>query len=82
MISPPPAIAYTISNRNVIDRDALAEVSRLELLAAPFGDTAITTFASEPIYHLADLQGLGAEIWQGVDPLAYINELRNEWDAD
>lgn len=26
------------------------------------------------------LEGLGAEIWQGVDPQAYVDGLRSEWD--
>jgi hypothetical protein len=29
---------------------------------------------------LLDLEGLGEEIWQGIDPQAYVNELRKEWD--
>jgi AbrB family looped-hinge helix DNA binding protein len=26
------------------------------------------------------LRGLGAEVWQGVDPVEYVRELRREWD--
>jgi hypothetical protein len=29
---------------------------------------------------LMELEGLGEEIWQGIDPQAYVNELRKEWD--
>ncbi len=29
---------------------------------------------------LLELEGLGAEIWEGVDAQEYINELRKEWD--
>ena len=29
---------------------------------------------------LLELEGLGEEIWQGIDPQAYVNKLRNEWD--
>jgi hypothetical protein len=29
---------------------------------------------------LLELEGLGEEIWQGIDPQAYVNELRKEWD--
>jgi len=29
---------------------------------------------------IMNLHGLGAEIWQGVDAQAYVNELRKEWD--
>jgi hypothetical protein len=27
-----------------------------------------------------ELHGLGREIWQGVDPDAYVERLRGEWD--
>lgn len=26
------------------------------------------------------LRGLGSEAWQGVDPVAYVRQLRSEWD--
>ncbi len=29
---------------------------------------------------ILDLEGLGAEVWAGVDAKRYIDELRNEWD--
>jgi hypothetical protein len=29
---------------------------------------------------LLHLEGIGEEIWQGIDPQAYVNELRKEWD--
>lgn len=29
---------------------------------------------------LLELEGLGAEIWQGVDAQEYVNQLRSEWD--
>lgn len=32
-------------------------------------------------HSILELRGLGREVWQGVDPKKYINELRNEWDA-
>lgn len=30
---------------------------------------------------LLELEGLGAEIWEGVDVQEYINELRDKWEA-
>ena len=30
---------------------------------------------------LLELEGLGAEIWNGVDAQEYVNELRDEWEA-
>ena len=29
---------------------------------------------------LLELEGLGEEIWQGIDPQVYVTELRKEWD--
>lgn len=29
---------------------------------------------------LLELEGLGAEIWQGADAQEYVDRLRNEWD--
>lgn len=29
---------------------------------------------------LLELEGLGAELWEGVDAQEYVNELRREWD--
>jgi hypothetical protein len=29
---------------------------------------------------LLELEGLGAELWEGVDAQEYVNELRAEWD--
>jgi hypothetical protein len=29
---------------------------------------------------LLELEGLGAEIWRGIDAQDYVNELRKEWD--
>lgn len=29
---------------------------------------------------ILDLEGIGAEIWQGIDAQAYVNEIRQEWD--
>lgn len=33
-----------------------------------------------PRRSLLELEGLGAEIWQGVDAQEYVNKLREEWD--
>jgi hypothetical protein len=30
--------------------------------------------------NILELAGLGAEIWEGIDPQEYIDELRNDWD--
>jgi len=30
---------------------------------------------------ILELEGLGKEVWAGIDPRQYIDELRDEWDA-
>lgn len=32
------------------------------------------------IRSLLDLEGLGADIWKGVDAQKYVDELRNDWE--
>lgn len=29
---------------------------------------------------ILEFEGVGAEMWQGVDAQTYVNQLRNEWD--
>jgi hypothetical protein len=31
-------------------------------------------------HSILELHGLGKEIWQGVDPKDYVNNLRDEWE--
>ena len=31
-------------------------------------------------HSITELRGLGAELWQGIDAQAYVNQLRSEWD--
>lgn len=33
-----------------------------------------------PKRSLLELEGLGKEVWQGVDAQEYVDELRNEWE--
>lgn len=35
---------------------------------------------SEMEHSLLELEGLGADIWQGEDTQDYVNRLRREWD--
>jgi len=35
---------------------------------------------AEPKLSLLELQGLGKEIWEGVDAAEYVNEERSSWD--
>jgi len=54
---------------------------RLRLLALIAQDLSATTALETPQKRsLLELEGLGAEIWQGIDAQEYVNELRKEWD--
>lgn len=33
----------------------------------------------EPAHSLLELEGLGAELWEGIDPQKYIEEERKSW---
>ena len=32
------------------------------------------------VHSIMELHGLGKEIWEGIDPQAYVDQLRAEWD--
>jgi hypothetical protein len=34
----------------------------------------------KPKRSLLELEGLGAEVWKGINADEYVNELRNEWE--
>jgi hypothetical protein len=51
--------------------------ARLQLLALIAQDLAA---ASSKQHRITDLQGLGKEIWQGIDAQDYIDQMRREWD--
>lgn len=50
---------------------------RLRLLAAIARDL---TPEAQKTRSILELEGLGADVWQGVDAQDYVNELRAEWD--
>jgi hypothetical protein len=43
-------------------------------------ESAHTLSAQDQPHSLMELAGLGAEIWQGLDAQASVDELRTEWD--
>ena len=55
----------------------LPAAERLRLLAVIARDLAPE---AEQTRSILELEGLGAEIWQGVDAQQYVAELRAEWD--
>ncbi len=75
-----------------IDIDALYEeqiaplsVEQKLRLIAKIAEELATAAHSEPCEEagrrsLLELEGLGAEIWKGIDAQEYVNQLRAEWD--
>ncbi|OGG48561.1 MAG: hypothetical protein A3F84_24015 [Candidatus Handelsmanbacteria bacterium RIFCSPLOWO2_12_FULL_64_10] len=57
----------------------LPAAERLRLVAMIAQDL-VSQPAEKPKRSLLELEGLGAEIWQGIDAQEYVNELRKEWD--
>lgn len=60
----------------------LSTQDKLQLLAEMAKGLADGDHSLEPPKKrsMMELEGLGAEIWKGIDPDEYVNELRNEWD--
>lgn len=61
---------------------ALPAAERLRLLAVVAEDLARSPTASEPRAKrsMMELHGLGSERWEGVEPDAYVEHLRGDWD--
>jgi hypothetical protein len=59
----------------------LSTVDRLRLVELIAYGLAATISRDVPHSRsLLELGGLGEEIWQCIDPQAYVHELRKEWD--
>lgn len=57
----------------------LPDKEKLRLIAKVSNDLAETE-TEKPKRSLLELEGLGKEIWEGIDAQEYVNELRNEWE--
>jgi endonuclease III-like uncharacterized protein len=61
----------------------LSKTEQIKLLAKIAEELVTGKEETEPIKNrrsLLELEGLGAEIWEGIDAQEYVNELRNEWE--
>jgi hypothetical protein len=56
-----------------------AKLSLMALMAQELAE--VVSEGTLPQRSLLELEGLGAEIWQGIDAQEYVNELRKEWDT-
>ena len=58
----------------------LPVAERMRLLALIATDLADLVAVSPQKRSILELEGLGAELWQGVDAQEYVSALREEWD--
>ena len=61
----------------------LSKTEQIKLLAKIAEELVTGKEETEPIKNrrsLLELEGLGAEIWEGIDAQEYVNDLRNEWE--
>lgn len=60
----------------------LSQDEQLKLLAKMAEELANGKETKEPTKKrsLLELEGLGAEVWEGIDAQKYVDELRNEWE--
>jgi len=58
---------------------ALSRQERKELMKL-LVDTLDDSEGETTEHSILELAGLGKEIWEGVDPQEYVNQLRKEWD--
>jgi hypothetical protein len=58
----------------------LPAAERLRLLARIAADLAGDVPEPPRKRSILELEGLGAELWQGIDAQEYVDKLREEWD--
>jgi hypothetical protein len=54
--------------------------ARLRLIELLAHDLAIATEQLPATRSILELEGVGAELWRGIDAQEYVNALRDEWD--
>ncbi len=61
----------------------LAREERLELLALMARELTPDPNGTGPVtkYSILELEGLGSEIWGGIDAQDYVDRLRAEWEG-
>jgi hypothetical protein len=64
--------------RHIKSLPSSEQLQLVELIAKNIAST--TENARPKTRSIMELEGLGAEIWEGIDAQEYVNELRKEWD--
>jgi hypothetical protein len=74
------AVRATIDELYARHIKPLPPADRLRLLALLANDLAAVEAGEQPRERsLLELEGLGADLWQGVDAQEYVRKLRDEW---
>jgi len=72
----------TVIDLYVRDLKPLPLADKLRLLVLLAQDVEADTDHGPPKEHrILELEGLGAEIWQGIDAQEYVSHLRDEWEG-
>lgn len=80
-------IALTVEPRYesypyVVSKQAIRDVERLlDVTATPSAVSMVGLTPRMRKQSILELEGLGKEVWTGIDARQYIDELRDEWDA-
>jgi hypothetical protein len=71
----------TLQLETTIGADGVLRIEAPTHLApGPAQVVVVVSPVTEGTVDWSDAYGLGKEIWEGIDPQAYVNELRDEWD--
>lgn len=67
-----------VYERHIKGLPSAEQLQIVELIAKNIASTREST--RPKTRSILELEGLGAEIWEGIDAQEYVNELRKEWD--
>jgi hypothetical protein len=65
--------------QEMLEEIPLLSVAERKQLIHALVDSLDESVATKP-HSILELEGLGAEIWEGMDAQEYVNQLRQEWD--
>ena len=75
MITDKPKVAQLLENIRALDPQA--QLDLLEQIAVLLR----TALPTQPSRSILELEGLGAQIWKGINAQTYVNQERTVWDG-
>ncbi len=73
-----PMTAAQVYNRHIRQIPAAEQLELIALISRQL--IGRHDLEAESQRSLLEMEGLGAEIWEGVEPQQYVDALRNEWE--